>query len=325
MRRNKIFAIALMAVLIAAVLEGCSASKPAAAKRDVFFRPLVSRRTVVVPSATKPEFDSLKIQVERLSNLLAIVMGQRATPSTSDENWHDIANSLASTNRQLAQRLNVLESRINSGVVERIRPAWIDSLLQENFALRQQVVNMRQHINQLESETQPSAAHAQPTPPPNKETPPVPSAPPDLTVSKTKSVSSMADEYAMGVALFRQRRYDDAQNTFRSLIERGIREDLADNCEYWIGESYYAQRDWHRATDSFLRVIAMRNSNKAPDSYLMMGKSQEQLGNLAKAKSAFETLIHEFPKSDAARTARAKLTESKYQTLRTPSKPSFIL
>ena len=43
-----------------------------------------------------------------------------------------------------------------------------------------------------------------------------------------------------------------------SLIELENINDLTDNCQYWIGEIYYATRDFRNAIDAFDKYLGMK-------------------------------------------------------------------
>jgi TolA-binding protein len=104
--------------------------------------------------------------------------------------------------------------------------------------------------------------------------------------SLVRMFSSLRNEYAEGLSFFRQRQYEDALTTFSGLKDKGIEEDLADNCEYWIGECRYAKHEYREAINAFQKVLALETSNKKIDAYFMMGKSYELIGDLMKARWA---------------------------------------
>lgn len=130
---------------------------------------------------------------------------------------------------------------------------------------------------------------------------------PSTSVPSTGRTMTADAEYQEGVGLFNRRRYDDARNWFTRLLGDGIREDLADNCEYWVGECDFARGRWTSAVESFERVVALRGSNKRADALLMLGRSLEMLRQTSRARSAYERLVREFPSSAAASIGRRKL------------------
>lgn len=116
--------------------------------------------------------------------------------------------------------------------------------------------------------------------------------------------------YNDATGLFQQRNYKEAIAAFQQLLSGGIGEDLADNCQFWIGMSYFNLKNYDIAVEEFLKVLKYRASNKADGSYFMLGQSYERLGNRPKAKEMFETVMREFPTSALARDAKRKLDSS---------------
>lgn len=126
------------------------------------------------------------------------------------------------------------------------------------------------------------------------------------TAPPASSFSSLRDEYAEGLSLFLHKQYDEAARTFNGLPGKGIENDLIDNCEYWIGECYFARRKFEHAIHQFEKVIAISSSNKKADAYFLMGRSYEALKNPTKALWAYQELLTNFPFSDRARNARLR-------------------
>lgn len=136
----------------------------------------------------------------------------------------------------------------------------------------------------------------------------VPSTVPAMAAPSIKTNNSPAMiEYKQAVALFNQKAYDDARSAFGRLLDQGIQEDLADNCEYWIGESEFAVGHWADAIRSFERVIAMEGSNKRADAMLMMGRSFDHMRQYARGMAFYQRLVDEFPNAAATRSARLHL------------------
>ncbi|HOV98785.1 MAG TPA: tetratricopeptide repeat protein [Bacteroidota bacterium] len=114
-------------------------------------------------------------------------------------------------------------------------------------------------------------------------------------------------DYEGALSLFMERQYSRAIDSFRSLLNSNIPDDLVDNCEYWIGESYFAQKKYNEAIKCFEKVLGIPNSNKHADAYFMLGRTYEILRDSKKARWAFEELLNRFPMSERAPLAKQKL------------------
>jgi tol-pal system protein YbgF len=108
--------------------------------------------------------------------------------------------------------------------------------------------------------------------------------------------------YDAALALVNARQYDQALAAFATFLVKWPDHPNADNAMYWRGESYYAKGEYARAAEEFEgATLRFPLGNKVPDCLLKLGLSQEKLGNEAKAKTYFDRLMREFPRSEAAR------------------------
>lgn len=95
---------------------------------------------------------------------------------------------------------------------------------------------------------------------------------------------------------------------FREYLRRSPASDLADNAQYWIGECYYAQRDYDPAIQEFLRVQKdYPQGDKVPAALLKTGFSFLQLEDRASARRYLNQVVEQFPNSEEAISARNKL------------------
>jgi tol-pal system protein YbgF len=107
--------------------------------------------------------------------------------------------------------------------------------------------------------------------------------------------------YDAALALVNAHQFDLALQAFAAFLVRWPDHPNADNAMYWRGESYYAKGEYARAAEEFEgATLRFPLGNKVPDCLLKLGLCQERLGNLSKAKSYFERLTRDFPRSEAA-------------------------
>ena len=58
---------------------------------------------------------------------------------------------------------------------------------------------------------------------------------------------------------------------FKFLIQADGNHDLADNCQYWIGEVYYSLKEYNRSIKEFEKVFTFPGTNKADDAQFKLG------------------------------------------------------
>src|SRR3989338_669527 len=110
--------------------------------------------------------------------------------------------------------------------------------------------------------------------------------------------------------LFMAGRLSESAEQFSKFIQHYPKHSLADNAQYWVGETYYSQKDYQKAVMEFQKAVDnYPNENKAPDALKKVGFSHLELNNRDKAFAAFKMVIEKYPSSDAAVKARTKLQE----------------
>jgi len=116
------------------------------------------------------------------------------------------------------------------------------------------------------------------------------------------------DEYRMALALVQQENYAEAIPRLRSYLRKYPDTPLSDNAQYWIGESYYAQRDFNNAILAFYDVTRRYpKGDKVCAAMLKQGFAFAELGDAADARIVLERLIQTHPDCDEADRARVKL------------------
>jgi tol-pal system protein YbgF len=109
-------------------------------------------------------------------------------------------------------------------------------------------------------------------------------------------------DYDRALALYNNHDLDHALEGFSAYLIRWPDQPGVESALYWSGEAYLAKGEVVEANDEFEKALAgFPQGSKAPDSLLKLGVCQQRLGNQVKAKSYFDRLSHDFPKSDAAR------------------------
>ena len=137
---------------------------------------------------------------------------------------------------------------------------------------------------------------------------PSPAAPQAALVS-----AKIAGDYRNAIVLYGQGKLSDARRAFQEVFEADQQGDLADNAMFWIGETYFAARDYVNAMRFYARVTTdYADQNKAPDALLKTALAQERTGDLALARRTLQQVIERYPYSSSASTAKQDLQRIKY-------------
>jgi tol-pal system protein YbgF len=138
--------------------------------------------------------------------------------------------------------------------------------------------------------------------------PPAPAPPSATTVTPTKPAQKAGgnpeQEYAAALATYRAREHGQAVIDFLDFIAKYPKHPLAGNAQYWIGEAYWAQRDYRQALVEFEKVFE-HGPGKAPDALLKIGLCYLRLSDVPRAQQAWQRVVNEYPKSEPAAMARS--------------------
>jgi tol-pal system protein YbgF len=106
--------------------------------------------------------------------------------------------------------------------------------------------------------------------------------------------------------------FDLALAGFQNYIVQFPGASQADNAQYWVGECYYALKDYTKAIDAFAKVIkSFPKSVKVPGAKLKIGLAYWNEKNPAKAKEYFHKVIKEHPGTNEAEIAKDRLAKIK--------------
>jgi len=106
--------------------------------------------------------------------------------------------------------------------------------------------------------------------------------------------------------------YDLAITGFSSYLKYFPETELAGNSQYWLGECYYAKKNYTRAAIEFHKVLENYSTgNKVPSALYKLGLSLLEIKSTDQANKYFEELISKYPNTQEAKLAQAKLKQIK--------------
>ena len=143
---------------------------------------------------------------------------------------------------------------------------------------------------------------ADPNAPPAPVVAPPAALPPSTAgLSPTRMFDTARADYAAG-------QWSLAVTGFDAFLKTFPRSEMADDAQFFIGETYYAQNRWTDAIDAYSQTIqGYPAGNAVPDAYYKRGLAQERLGQLDAARESWDTAVRTYPDSDAGRLAKQSL------------------
>ena len=104
-------------------------------------------------------------------------------------------------------------------------------------------------------------------------------------------------EYKVAHQMYMRGNFDSSLNKFRFLLEKDISKDLADNCQFWIGQIFFSKKEYLLAIDEFNKVLSYKDSNKKSEAIYKMGLCYIKINDNTAAKVMFQNIINNYPKS----------------------------
>ncbi|MFQ5538970.1 MAG: tol-pal system protein YbgF [Candidatus Binatia bacterium] len=115
-------------------------------------------------------------------------------------------------------------------------------------------------------------------------------------------------DYDRAWKLIERKDYRGAIARFKRFLKKHSKSEYADNAQYWIGESYYAIRQFDQAILEFDAVRRKYpNGDKVPAALLKQGFAFAELGDKVDARLILQELIVRYPDSKEAVKAKEKV------------------
>lgn len=125
------------------------------------------------------------------------------------------------------------------------------------------------------------------------------------TIAPVSSIPKFAtprDHYNYAFKLLNQAKYPEAGAAFSAFTKQYPKDPLIGNAWYWLGETYYVQRDYVRAADDFRQGYeSMPTGPKAPDNLLKLAMSLNAIKKDKEACVILKQVVAKFGSSGSMR------------------------
>lgn len=244
-----------------------------------------------------------------------------------------LATAVAALNQALAESLKAITARLDQAS-DTSRKAFADQkILIDNIEdgvrvirersndtnvrigeLREELEALRGTVQALQQAAAAPPPFVDPSAPVDPNAPvgtaapqPIPPAPLPPPVSSTAGLSPTR-LYETARADYFAGQWTSAINGFEAFLRAFPRSEQADDAQFHIGETHYAQNQWPQAIAAYNQVIQNYvGTNAVPDAYYKRGLAQERLGQADAARGSWEAVAKNFPDSDAGRLAKQNI------------------
>jgi tol-pal system protein YbgF len=99
-----------------------------------------------------------------------------------------------------------------------------------------------------------------------------------------------------------------ARELLTKFLDQNPKHKLAANAHYWLGETYYSEKNFEQSILEFQEVIKnFPEKDKVPAAMLKQGMAFKEMGDSKSSLYIYKKLTEEYPKSEEAKIAREKL------------------
>jgi tol-pal system protein YbgF len=182
--------------------------------------------------------------------------------------------------------------------------------------LQSRLDSLDSRITALSQAPPPAAGTAGMPPPAGGANPPATGAAPppavmgDNPIASAQVPAGAPAEFRDGMETLRRGDNQGAIQKLREFLRKAPKSDYADDAQYWIGEAYFASKDYNRAILEFNEVLLRYpKGDKVPAALYRQALAFAELGDKVDARLVLQKLVSEHGDAPEAERGRQKLAE----------------
>jgi tol-pal system protein YbgF len=118
------------------------------------------------------------------------------------------------------------------------------------------------------------------------------------------------DVYEAALDTYKDSQYDEARQMMEAFIKEYPEHTLAGNAQFWIAETYYADKNYADAILAYEDLLQKHKGHgKVPAALLKQALSFLEMGDKKAARGILRELIENHPDAEQAKTAKEKLNK----------------
>jgi tol-pal system protein YbgF len=241
---------------------------------------------------------------------------EQTAAAAKEESFHAVRQNQAemqTTISNMSKDIQVLSGKFdeNKYFVEKTlkdSTSELDLMKSQITGMENRVKELKERLNILEGQKNQGGKEQMMEDEKKAEEPQKNPRPVEVQNEKAAVPADKISKYEAAYSAFKNKKYKDAREKFEAFIKEFPKDELTDNAYFWIGETYYNEKDFEGAIlahETFLKKYP--NSEKAPSAMLKQGLSFIEIGDKKTGKVILEQLIERYPKSKEAETAKKDL------------------
>ncbi len=125
---------------------------------------------------------------------------------------------------------------------------------------------------------------------------------------EASSREAMEALYKNAKQTYERKDFTAAREKFKAFLAVYPKGELSDNAQFWIGESFYSEKDYEKAIIAYDNVLKkFPKGDKIPSALLKQALCWLKLGDKTFAQSLLKRVIREHPRTQQAKIAKEKL------------------
>lgn len=287
------FIISSLFLVASSLLSGCATTEDVDLLRADVVR--LQRES----TTSKGELENLKVKTEGAAKEESFNV-VRMSQAEIQSQLSSLSKDIQTLSGRFDENKYFVEKAVkNSSLEMDVMRAQITALERQTKEMKDRLILLEGQMKQPEAETGEKAEESQ------KEMQTKTEAPPRAAASGGK-----ADKYEAAYDAFKNKKYGESRGKFESFLKEFPKDELSDNAQFWVAETYYSEKDFEGAILAYETLLKKYpNSEKAPSALLKQGLSFNEIGDKKTGKVILEQLVERYPKSKEAELAGKKLEE----------------
>ncbi len=131
---------------------------------------------------------------------------------------------------------------------------------------------------------------------------------PEVKSPSAGPATGMGEVYKNAFETYQKGDVENARRNFEAFLKQYPNTELSDNAQFWIGETYYAKKDYEKAILEYEKVIAKYpEGDKVSAAMLKQALAFLELGDKTNARNLLRRVIERYPQSEQAEIAKKRL------------------
>lgn len=239
----------------------------------------------------RADIDSVRLSLaDTRANLQQLQREFSGLRERVEETRFQVGRQIGQSTREGDQKVKDLEARVAK---------LGDALNMQEEALKARDAELKQLRDSLQQAQSAAAAAAAAAASPNE---------PVVADSSAGETPAVKKDYEFAFQALERRDYRLAIARFKEFLKKHPKSNLADNAQYWIGESHYGLREFDQAIIEFDAVRRRYpQGEKVPAALLKQGFAFAELGERLNARLLLQEVVERYPDTPEAGKAKLKL------------------